>query len=168
MNSIEECKTIWHFCYRGNFMFLKPSLSEVSIIYTLPFSRTVWITYALIVATLTVALVFSMRTEQSLKPSEHDHPVRWSDAALNSIGIVCQQGILLLRVPPEYSILFVSAAIVHNTSVFSLVWQFKDCVTPLLLRKIVWNVHRSFYTWESIIRLIARKITNFMQTKSIG
>jgi hypothetical protein len=93
MNSTAKYKTIWRFCYRGNFMFLKPSLSEMSIIYTLPFSRTVWITYALIVATLTVALVFSMRTEQSLKPSEHDHPVRWSDAALNSIGIVCQQGI---------------------------------------------------------------------------
>jgi hypothetical protein len=105
-------------------MFLKPSLSEMSIIYTLPFSRTVWITYALIVATLTVALVFSMRTEQSLKPSEHDHPVRWSDAALNSIGIVCQQGTLpnkrafLLYMPPECPILFVSASIEYHTRCF--------------------------------------------------
>jgi hypothetical protein len=73
-------------------MFLKPSLSEVSIIYTLPFSRTVWISYALIVAILTVALVFSMRTEQRLQPSQLHHPVRWSDAALNSLGVVCQQG----------------------------------------------------------------------------
>jgi hypothetical protein len=83
---------LYVFCYRGNFMFLKPSLSEVSIIYTLPFSRTVWIVFALIVATLTVALVFAMRTEQSLQPSKFHRPVRWSDAALNSLGIVCQQG----------------------------------------------------------------------------
>jgi hypothetical protein len=95
-------------------MFLKPSLSEMSIIYTLPFSRTVWITYALIVVILTIALVVSMRTEQTLRPSEHDQPVRWSDAALNSLGIVCQQGMSLclphflkqihtssLQIPPD-------------------------------------------------------------------
>jgi hypothetical protein len=91
-----QCKWKWNFCYRGNFMFLKPSLSEMSIIYTLPFSRSVWITYALIVAVLTVALVISIRTEQSMTPSEHYHPVRWSDAALNSVGIVCQQGMSLV------------------------------------------------------------------------
>ncbi|GFG36262.1 hypothetical protein Cfor_12624 [Coptotermes formosanus] len=62
------------FPFVGNFMFLKPSLSEVSIIYTLPFSRTVWIVFALIVATLTVALVFAMRTEQSLQPSKFHRP----------------------------------------------------------------------------------------------
>ena len=49
-------------------MFLKPSLSEVSVIYTLPFSRTVWLSYALLVATLTVALVFAVRAEQRLRP----------------------------------------------------------------------------------------------------
>jgi len=80
------------FCCRGNFMFLKPSLSEVSVIYTLPFSRTVWISYALLVAILTIALVFAVRTEQRLRPSEEHRPVRWSGAALHSLGIVCQQG----------------------------------------------------------------------------
>lgn len=83
-------------------MFLKPSLSEMSIIYTLPFSRTVWITYALIVAVLTIALVISIRTEQAISPSEHYHPVRWSDAALNSVGIVCQQGTSLVCSPNKY------------------------------------------------------------------
>jgi hypothetical protein len=73
-------------------MFLKPSLSEVSVIYTLPFSRTVWISYALLVAILTIALVFAVRAEQRLRPSEKHRPVRWSGAALNSLGIVCQQG----------------------------------------------------------------------------
>jgi hypothetical protein len=77
-------------------MFLKPSLSEMSIIYTLPFSRTVWITYASIVAVLTVALVISTRTEQIIAPSENYHPASWSDAALNSVGIVCQQGMSLV------------------------------------------------------------------------
>jgi hypothetical protein len=86
-------------------MFLKPSLSEVSVIYTLPFSRTVWISYALLVATLTIGLVFAVRTERRLQPSERHHPVRWSGAALNSLGIVCQQGNLqvsFLSCPTEY------------------------------------------------------------------
>jgi hypothetical protein len=73
-------------------MFLKPSLSEVSVIYTLPFSRTVWVSYALLVATLTIALVFAVRIEQRLQQSEKQRPVGWSGAALNSLGIVCQQG----------------------------------------------------------------------------
>lgn len=100
-----RCELTWHFCFRGNFMFLKPSLSEMSIIYTLPFSRTVWITYALIVAVLTVALVISMRTEQNISPSQHYHPLRWSDAALSSLGIVCQQGKSLTYSPNKCALL---------------------------------------------------------------
>ena len=73
-------------------MFLKPSLSEMSVIYTLPFSRTVWISYALLVAILTIALVVAIRTEEGLQPSERHLPVRWSGAAFDSVGIVCQQG----------------------------------------------------------------------------
>ena len=86
-------------------MFLKPSLSEVSVIYTLPFSRTVWLSYALLVATLTVALVFAVRAEQRLRPSQEHRPVRWSGAALNSLGIVCQQGnmrLCFVSCPTEY------------------------------------------------------------------
>jgi len=75
-------------------MFLKPSLSEVSVIYTLPFSRTVWISYALLVAVLTIALVVAMRTEHRLQPSAKYRPVRCRGAAFNSLGIVCQQGII--------------------------------------------------------------------------
>jgi hypothetical protein len=86
-------------------MFLKPSLSEVSVIYTLPFSRTVWISYAILVAILTIALVFAVRMEHRLRPSDEHHPVTWSSAALNSLGIVCEQGdiqVSLLSCPTEY------------------------------------------------------------------
>ncbi|XP_069702817.1 ionotropic receptor 75a-like [Periplaneta americana] len=88
-------------------MFMKPALSEVSIIYTLPFSTTVWFTYAAVVTILTVALVYSMRAEQSMMPNRKYIPVRWSDAALDSLGIVCQQGASQSPVNPSSRIVFI-------------------------------------------------------------
>lgn len=74
-------------------MFLKPSLSEVSIIYELPFSTSVWACYILTVAFLTVVLAFVQRVERHVRPlSSPDHPILWSDAVLDTVGIVCQQG----------------------------------------------------------------------------
>jgi hypothetical protein len=75
-------------------MFLKPSLSEVSIIYELPFSTSVWATYILTVAFLTVVLVIVQRIEKNVWPLTvpPDHPISWSDAVLDAVGIVCQQG----------------------------------------------------------------------------
>jgi hypothetical protein len=75
-------------------MFLKPSLSEVSVIYELPFSASVWATYILTVAFLTVVLHIVQRIEKNLWTLSRppDNPVSWSDALLNTVGIVCQQG----------------------------------------------------------------------------
>lgn len=75
-------------------MFLKPSLSEVSIIYELPFSTSVWATYTLSVAFLTLVLDIVQRIEKNIWPLSvpHDYPISWSDALLNTVGIVCQQG----------------------------------------------------------------------------
>ncbi|KDR16068.1 hypothetical protein L798_10080 [Zootermopsis nevadensis] len=84
--------------FRGAFMFLKPSLSEVSIIYYLPFSKTVWITFTLIVVILTVGQELSNRLHRNVNKSESNEPTEWSEAILNSIGIVCEQG---LSSPPE-------------------------------------------------------------------
>lgn len=78
--------------FRGAFMFLKPSLSEVSIIYYLPFSKTVWITFTLIVVILTFGQELSNRLHRNVNKSESNEPTEWSEAILNSIGIVCEQG----------------------------------------------------------------------------
>jgi hypothetical protein len=73
-------------------MFLKPSLSEVSNIYALPFSKTVWITFMLIVGILTFGQELSNRLHRKVNNSNADEPIEWSEAILNSIGIVCEQG----------------------------------------------------------------------------
>ncbi|KAJ9591143.1 hypothetical protein L9F63_002298 [Diploptera punctata] len=78
--------------FLGAFVFLKPSLSEVSIIYELPFSLTVWITFSVTMAILTIILVFVRQTENHLQSkNEISEPVFWSDAILDTIGIICQQ-----------------------------------------------------------------------------
>jgi hypothetical protein len=74
-------------------MFLKPSLSEVSVIYELPFSTSVWATYAVTVAILTVVLVVTRRVYQHVGvSSSSDSSVGWGDSIMDSLAIVCQQG----------------------------------------------------------------------------
>jgi hypothetical protein len=82
------------FFARGAFMFLKPSLSEVSVIYELPFSTSVWVTYTLTVVFLTVVLDIVQHIEKNFLPlpAPPDNTISWSDALLNTVGIVCQQG----------------------------------------------------------------------------
>jgi hypothetical protein len=79
-------------------MFLKPSLSEVSVIYELPFDTSVWITYTVSVAILTVALMFTRQMYQRVNPSaspSNSH-IGWGDAIMDSLAIVCQQGDVIL------------------------------------------------------------------------
>ena len=71
-------------------MFLKPSLSDISIIYTLPFKKTVWIAYIVLVTIMTVALYISQRFEHYVDPTKPS--VLFADAALNSIALICQEG----------------------------------------------------------------------------
>jgi hypothetical protein len=77
---------------RGAFMFLKPSLSEVSTIYFLPFSETVWITFTLTIVILTFGQEVSNRLHRKVNKSATGESTDWSEAILNSIGIVCEQG----------------------------------------------------------------------------
>jgi hypothetical protein len=76
--------------YRGQFMFLKPSLSEVSIIYTLPFKSSVWVAYIVVMAILTVAMFITHRMEHQINPLQPALP--FGDAVLNSIALMCQEG----------------------------------------------------------------------------
>lgn len=74
-------------------MFLKPSLSSVSVIYELPFSTSVWITYTITVAILTAVLMLTRRMYQCVNPSSSsDYSVGWGDSIMDSLAIVCQQG----------------------------------------------------------------------------
>lgn len=95
----EEC-SFWrqvtdlfiHYCSRLSFKFLKPSLSEVSVIYTLPFSRSVWVTYTITVIILSVALYATERLQRWMNPSQTDPPLLFCDTALNSLAIMCAEG----------------------------------------------------------------------------
>jgi hypothetical protein len=74
-------------------MFLKPSLSEVSVIYELPLSTSVWVTYIVTVAILTVVLVFTRRVYHRIDASSSSgSPVGWADSIMDSLAIMCQQG----------------------------------------------------------------------------
>jgi hypothetical protein len=73
-------------------MFLKPLLSEVSVIYELPFDTSVWITYTVTVAILTIVLVFTRRVHQRVDASSSGPAIGWSDSIMDSLAIVCQQG----------------------------------------------------------------------------
>jgi hypothetical protein len=83
-------------CYRGAFLFLKPSLSDISNIYTLPFSRTVWVTYFVITAVFCCALHVVQRAEGAIGDSAATQPLSVSDSVLTVIGIVCQEGLSYL------------------------------------------------------------------------
>lgn len=80
-------------CYRGTFLFLKPSLSDISNIYTLPFSRAVWVTYIVTIAVLCCALHVAQRTEGAIGDSAATRPLSVSDSVLTVIGVVCQEGL---------------------------------------------------------------------------
>jgi len=74
-------------------MFLKPSLSEVSVIYELAFSTSVWVAYAVTVAILTIVLFITRRIYKRVDTSSSsDSSVGWEDTIMDSLAIVCQQG----------------------------------------------------------------------------
>ena len=84
-------------------MFLKPSLSRVSVIYELAFSTSVWVAYAVTVAILTIVLFITRRIYKRVDTSSSDSSVGWGDSIMDSLAIVCQQGdsdhtFLLLRI----------------------------------------------------------------------
>jgi len=71
-------------------MFLKPSLSEVSIIYTLPFKPSVWVAYVALVAILTVAMFVTHLMQHKMDQSQP--PLPFGDAVLTSLALMCQEG----------------------------------------------------------------------------
>jgi hypothetical protein len=82
-----------HVCYRGTFLFLKPSLSDVSNIYTLPFCRAVWVKYLVSMVVFSYALFVTQRTESGIDDSEGTRPLSLTDSFFTTIGIICQEGL---------------------------------------------------------------------------
>ncbi|PSN34655.1 Ionotropic receptor 75b [Blattella germanica] len=78
--------------YEGAFYFLKPSLSDVSNIYLLPFSRSVWITYTLAGFIFAVVFYWTQRIEDAMHQHELHKTITFTDSALIAISVVCQEG----------------------------------------------------------------------------
>jgi hypothetical protein len=91
-------RNISFFCCRGAFLFLKPSLSDVSNIYTLPFSRAVWVTYLVTMIVFSCTLHITQRTESGIYDSEGTRPLSMSDSVLTAVGIACQEGLSCLEI----------------------------------------------------------------------
>lgn len=72
---------------RAEFLFRRPPLSFVDNIFTLPFSRSVWLASAGLIAVMGILLHEALNQEDSLGGQ-----VTWSDVALLTVGAVCQQG----------------------------------------------------------------------------
>ncbi|XP_033608442.1 ionotropic receptor 75a [Cryptotermes secundus] len=72
---------------RAEFLFRRPPLSFVDNIFTLPFSRSVWLASAGLIAVMGILLHEALNQEGSVGGQ-----VTWSDVALLTVGAVCQQG----------------------------------------------------------------------------
>ncbi|XP_069704781.1 ionotropic receptor 75a-like [Periplaneta americana] len=76
----------------GTFIFLKPSLSDITNIYTLPFTPSVWLTYFVVLAVLTVAMFIVQNAERQMDHSDTTEPTTIADAVMTTIAVVCQEG----------------------------------------------------------------------------
>nr|CAD7409507.1 unnamed protein product [Timema cristinae] len=87
------------------FVFRQPPLSTVRNVFTMPFSGTVWISSAALLAVCGLLLYAALQWERLsgdnmedpkvndyLKSMGADQKVSWSDVVLLSVGAVCQQG----------------------------------------------------------------------------
>jgi hypothetical protein len=73
-------------CNRNAFLFRQPPLSFVDNIFILPFSGSVWLTSAALIAIIGFLLHGALNWEIPKTK------VTWSDMALLTVGAVCQQG----------------------------------------------------------------------------
>lgn len=79
---------------RIEFIFRAPPLSYVSNIYALPFSGTVWLASAGIVAVSCVCIYTAMCRQQAkgVRRVQSERSVRPSDVVLLGVGAICQMG----------------------------------------------------------------------------
>ncbi|KAJ4446898.1 hypothetical protein ANN_13599 [Periplaneta americana] len=82
---------------RSAFLFRPPPLSFVQNIFTLPFSRAVWLSSVALLALMGALLYCNLklefrRGEHTLQSAAEPVKASWSDVVLLSFGVVCQQG----------------------------------------------------------------------------
>ncbi|KAJ9586812.1 hypothetical protein L9F63_019598 [Diploptera punctata] len=79
--------------YNGKFVFLQPQLPEVQEIFSLPFDTMVWYTIIGTTAVITISLKMMHKLQATIQPNGiKEQPLTWSDACLDSLGIICQEG----------------------------------------------------------------------------
>lgn len=76
--------------FKGNFVFRAPPLSSVANIYTLPFSRVVWICFGISALITTLFIYITMKSE--IKYLDTPHKISPTDAILLTISAICQMG----------------------------------------------------------------------------
>ncbi|KAJ9596018.1 hypothetical protein L9F63_012751 [Diploptera punctata] len=76
---------------REGFIFRAPPLSYMSNIFTLPFSTSVWLFSACMIAVIGCILYGAIKWEFLHSDTDQVEP-SWSDVLLMSLGAVCQQG----------------------------------------------------------------------------
>jgi hypothetical protein len=133
-------------------MFLKPSLSEVSIIYTLPLKQSVWMAYIALVAILTVAMFVTHRMQHQMDPSQPSLP--FGDAVLTSLALMCQEG----KAGDTLSSRHVSSCDVTSAvGIFHIeLWRILTHLSTLLTsRDLTWSSVRLTYQHASQISVVA-------------
>ncbi|XP_021928480.1 probable glutamate receptor isoform X2 [Zootermopsis nevadensis] len=107
---------------RNAFIFRQPPLSFVTNIFTLPFSRSVWLASAALIAVAGASLYFALKCEK------RRDEVTGSDITLLSLGAVCQQGTTVeAESMPGRIVLFVLF-----TTVIFLYTAYSACIVALL------------------------------------
>lgn len=76
------------------FIFRAPPLSSVANLYTLPFSKGVWISFGVLLSILIVAVFVLLRYQQHNATSKHDRrpTAALTDVVLMGVAVVCQMG----------------------------------------------------------------------------
>lgn len=74
----------------GYFVFRAPQLSTVANLYTLPFSRMVWISFGVLVLVCCVAIFVLMRAEHFKERGRQK--TSFSDVMLLTVAGICQMG----------------------------------------------------------------------------
>ncbi|XP_069698812.1 ionotropic receptor 75a-like [Periplaneta americana] len=112
---------------KNAFIFRQPPLSFVENIFTLPFSRSVWLASAGLVALTGCIMYFAFQWEFRSSKGESDR-VTGSDVTLLSLGAVCQQGTTL----EAYSIPGRIIMFLLFTAVIFLYTAYSACIVALL------------------------------------
>lgn len=84
-------------------MFIQPPMSAITNVYTVPFSRTVWMCSGSSLVLVAILLLISLYCEDKFSEEDKFGPLwrRLLDVALVTLGAICQQGEFLFYLTRE-------------------------------------------------------------------